>query len=210
MKLKTRVLNKGCDCKQRILEEACRLFSEYGFRGTHIREVCRRAGVNTATVYYHYVDKERLFEAVTQEAYQQLLNPPASRLASSTSYMTPKQELHVIIESLFQRLNGSDAKWIAKLAIREVVEPSEATTRALGAGLCGYLALLQSAIRKMLSPDVDMDEVRLHALSVLSQCVFYCVAQDSLRQIFPELKMTVLSPNNVVNHIKNVALGSSK
>ncbi|MEU8078978.1 TetR/AcrR family transcriptional regulator [Catellatospora citrea] len=44
----------------RILLSALRLFAEYGFHGTSIRDLAGAAGINSATLYAHYPAKEHV------------------------------------------------------------------------------------------------------------------------------------------------------
>jgi len=40
--------------KERLLEAALRVFAERGFHGASIRDICRHAQANVATVHYYY------------------------------------------------------------------------------------------------------------------------------------------------------------
>ena len=64
----------GCQLpvRERVLEVACEMFAEAGFHGTHIRQICERAGTNVAGVCYHFQSKEGLYQAVIQEAGRRL------------------------------------------------------------------------------------------------------------------------------------------
>ncbi|MCC6857948.1 MAG: TetR family transcriptional regulator [Bryobacterales bacterium] len=52
------------DTKQRILDAAERLFAERGYAGVSLRTIVAKAGVNLASVHYHYRSKEELLKAV--------------------------------------------------------------------------------------------------------------------------------------------------
>lgn len=52
------------DTKEKILDTAERMFSENGFSGTSLRGIIAQAGVNLASVHYHFHSKEVLLEAV--------------------------------------------------------------------------------------------------------------------------------------------------
>ncbi|UCE78407.1 MAG: TetR/AcrR family transcriptional regulator [Nitrospiraceae bacterium] len=54
------------DTKQRILDAAEHLFAHEGFKGTSLRDVTGRAGVNLAAVNYHFGSKEALLRAVME------------------------------------------------------------------------------------------------------------------------------------------------
>ncbi|WP_087022787.1 TetR/AcrR family transcriptional regulator [Thaumasiovibrio subtropicus] len=52
------------DTKTKILDTAELLFAEHGFNETSLRTITSRAGVNLASVNYHYGDKKSLVRAV--------------------------------------------------------------------------------------------------------------------------------------------------
>lgn len=52
--------------RERILTTAISLFSERGFAGTSVAEVCARAGVVKTAVYWHFDSKEGLLEAALE------------------------------------------------------------------------------------------------------------------------------------------------
>jgi AcrR family transcriptional regulator len=50
--------------KNKILDAAENLFASNGFAGTSLRAIIKKAGVNTASVHYHFGSKEGLIEAI--------------------------------------------------------------------------------------------------------------------------------------------------
>ena len=54
--------------RERILQAAHDLFADKGFANTHVREICEDAHVTAPVLYYHYGNKEGLFEAVVEES----------------------------------------------------------------------------------------------------------------------------------------------
>lgn len=71
--------------KERIMDEASALFAKNGFGGTSVRDICKAADVNVASISYHFGCKEKLFYAVVEsftsdsiEGMKQLLKPVAT------------------------------------------------------------------------------------------------------------------------------------
>ena len=62
--------------KARLLEVAERLFAEKGFNGTSISTIAREAGVNKASIYYHFKNKDdiigSLFVRILEELSEHL------------------------------------------------------------------------------------------------------------------------------------------
>ena len=52
--------------KERIFEEAVKLFSTKGFHGTSMREISRQVGIKESSLYNHYNGKKALMEAILQ------------------------------------------------------------------------------------------------------------------------------------------------
>ena len=51
-----------------ILRAARDLFTQKGVANTSVREICQNAGVTAPSLYYHFGDKEGLFQAVVAES----------------------------------------------------------------------------------------------------------------------------------------------
>lgn len=84
----------------KTLAVARRVFGDYGFHGTTTRMIAQEAGVDVATLYYHWGEKQELYEAVvmdiTEDLRQQLRRleqeihgrPLGERMARSIDAMT--------------------------------------------------------------------------------------------------------------------------
>lgn len=60
----TRRQAQATDRREQLLKTAFDLFSEQGYRGTSIRSIARRIGVNEGLLYHYFTGKADLFAAV--------------------------------------------------------------------------------------------------------------------------------------------------
>lgn len=83
----------GDRTRERILEVALPLFAHHGFAGTSVRAVGAAAGVNVATLAYHFQDKQGLYDAVVQRLHEDLATDLAGRLAQGAATTEPRELL---------------------------------------------------------------------------------------------------------------------
>ena len=57
--------NEKMDTKEKIREEAIKLFKEHGYNRVTVMQICEAAGITKRTFYYHYKSKEQLISGVT-------------------------------------------------------------------------------------------------------------------------------------------------
>lgn len=72
-----RARNDPTSMKARILASARRMFGEYGYNDTTTRRIAKDVGIDISTLYYHWGEKQDLYEAVIMdisEEIQQKLN----------------------------------------------------------------------------------------------------------------------------------------
>ena len=55
------------DTRERILEAALEMFSQYGFAGTNIRELAGSLGMGKSSMYRHFESKEEIWNALLDE-----------------------------------------------------------------------------------------------------------------------------------------------
>ena len=84
--------------KEKILDVAEGLFAEYGFNDTSLRAITSKAGVNLASVNYHFGDKKTLVRAVLNrylEAFMPAVQQALQELNSKDEY-----QMSEVFESL--------------------------------------------------------------------------------------------------------------
>ena len=168
----------------RVLQAACELFAETGFHGTHLREICQRAGINVAAVCYHFQSKEGLYQAVMMEAGRQLSDLDTAFITSA--HLPPEKRLVALTESLLQRL-GSKRAWIAKLLARELVDCAGKDYNYAASRLEQDSILLQAAMKNLLGASDSSEAIRVHAITLIAECVFYSLAGANPRHPLNQL-----------------------
>lgn len=80
----------------RILHAALALFAETGFNGTSIRDIARRVGINSATLYAHYPSKEQVLADLVLIGHQEL----SARLTAALAAVPPDAPADVRLAAL--------------------------------------------------------------------------------------------------------------
>src|SRR5688500_18362081 len=91
------------DPRQRLLKAAEELFALRGYDGATVRDICDRAGMNVASVSYHFGDKERLYvEALKHAHVCSMRGPP---FPEPTPETPPAEKLRGFIEVMVARMH---------------------------------------------------------------------------------------------------------
>jgi AcrR family transcriptional regulator len=86
---------KALENRQRILDSAEATFAAKGFDGANMREIAAAAGVNKFMLYYHFEDKQTLFEQVLNA----ILTPVFRKLSVA---IDPAPDLETAIGNVYQ------------------------------------------------------------------------------------------------------------
>lgn len=103
--------------RRRILESAETAFAEKGFDGANMREIAKGAGVNKFMLYYHFDDKETLFNQVLQSNLQPVFQQMGTILSQPLSLEDTLDRIYDLYAGLFsqkgERLRAFMAREIA-------------------------------------------------------------------------------------------------
>jgi len=109
----------GLSARERILGTAGELFADRGYNGVSIADIAAASGISTGLVYYHFKDKENLYESVVREGLH-LLEETAVRTLGVEGH--PTDRLQSFIHSYMTLLEGHPA--LMRLLIRSVTDVS--------------------------------------------------------------------------------------
>src|SRR5260370_18652295 len=105
--------------RRRLLEAAGHVFAEKGFDRATGKEICERAGTNTAAVNYYFGGIEGLYAAVVREAHDRFV-PFAAASAAVAGKADARAKLEAILELLARALTGpACAAWALRLRLPE-------------------------------------------------------------------------------------------
>ena len=95
--------------KEALLEAAASLFAEKGFESVSLREVTARAGVNVASVKYHFGSREGLLDAVVEHMTWPVNEERMRRLADLREQggATVRELLEAFFDPLFTQIKKS-------------------------------------------------------------------------------------------------------
>ena len=99
-----------------ILDAAEALFARHGLRGTRVREIASAAGVNEATLYNYYKNKEALYEAVLERGIQPIIDTVRRTSAGANSPENIRDAAQQIITQLQQRPHVSQLIYLEAIA----------------------------------------------------------------------------------------------
>ncbi|KHK91539.1 TetR/AcrR family transcriptional regulator [Novosphingobium malaysiense] len=112
----------GDATRARIVEAAGQLFGQQGFAETTSKAIAARAGVDLASINYHFGTRDGLYAAVLAEAHRRLVS--LAELETIVRADAPAEtRLRQIIELIVSRAVGKRG-WNAHVLARELLSPS--------------------------------------------------------------------------------------
>ncbi|MCB9943933.1 MAG: TetR/AcrR family transcriptional regulator [Geminicoccaceae bacterium] len=110
----------GATTRRRILEVAGERFAAAGFAETSNKEIAAVAGVDLASINYHFGTRAGLYQAVLAEAHRRLADrDDLERIVGGTG--TAHDRLRALIRFL---LGGGQSQWPMIVLGRELLSPS--------------------------------------------------------------------------------------
>ena len=113
------------DTKTKILDVAEKLFAEKGIQATSIRQIVKEAGVNVASIHYHFGSKEAVIQEIIRRRIGPINAEKIKRLDEIEEHkdrQTPELEavLRAFVEPhiYMQQIAGEKANIIMKLMVQ--------------------------------------------------------------------------------------------
>ncbi|ROQ89828.1 TetR/AcrR family transcriptional regulator [Desulfosoma caldarium] len=157
----------GLATRTRLLEAACEVFAEKGYRGARLVDICRRAGANIAAVNYHFGDKASLYVQAWKHAFRKDLKegPVVSE------HVPPRERFAALIRDLLINfVKKSRHGQFTRLYFQELANPTGLIRDALQELIEPHRLFLLKLLSDLTGLPTNDERLLFSELSIINQC----------------------------------------
>jgi len=192
----------GERARQQLLVAAGEVFAERGYGQATSKEICERAGMNSAAVNYHFGGFEALYSEALAHAHQHLIAiEMLKEIAASKA--APRQKLRAVISMIVRRLAIPEASWEMRLISREIISPSPAREAFLKSEVLPKMAVLRGIVAAMIGARREDPVVGRTMLTLLAPGMLLAIMQrDMLTHLMPGFAHASEEIEPLIDHIE--------
>jgi len=170
---------KEIETEKLIINAAKNVFLSKGFDGARMQEIADNARINKALLHYYFRSKDKLFEAIFEEAFKKIIPKVVEHMTSDINF---EDKIKMFVENYIDTL--IEVPQIPIFILNEINRnPDRIISMFKKIGLKPEIIL--AGIQK------DIDEKRIKAINpkhfivnVVSLCVFPFVAKPIIQKLF--------------------------
>lgn len=190
--------------RARLLDAAREVFSQRGFQGATVREICRRAEANGAAVNYHFGSKDGLLAEALNFA-------PLAALQKANAGENPKVRLRLFIRDfMLMLLDEKNPSSQCRIMARELADPTPALDKIVREAIAPLHEFMGKLVREIIGEKVGSAELRRCVYSILGQCLFYRHSQPVLQRLNHALRYDHKEIEAIAEHIVEFSLAGIK
>jgi AcrR family transcriptional regulator len=177
----------GLTTRALVLNAAGQVFAERGFAEATTREICERAGSNSAAVNYYFGGKEGLYDAVLAEAHRQIVS--LSEMQAVMGSDKPAEEkLRAFFAIAMRAASSAPELWGVKVILRELAFPSADLPPSLKKEILPKVRIMRRLIAQIVGVPPESVEAAHAAFMVVMPCAFMVLFSGKIQgAILPEL-----------------------
>jgi AcrR family transcriptional regulator len=173
---------KDKDTQRRILDNACEIFAQKGFKNATIAEICSESDANIAAVNYYFKNKQGLYREVWRYASEISEHKyPSTFAKDSAPHDCLREHIKNRILSIF---DAGPAGWFPRIIHLEMTNPSPINSELFDRFIIPHRVKLEALIRGMLGIEATDQQIRICTINVLSSYAFINIAQKPREHMF--------------------------
>ena len=164
--------------RKSLLDAACEIFAQKGYRDTTIAEISKLADTNIASVNYHFANKETLYTEAWRCAFHESLkaHPPDGGVSDNAPV---EERFRAHVKATIGRLADKNNRefWFVQ---REFANPTGLLEEVIRKEINPLQKKTEGLVRELLGPLVSDTDVKFCEISVISQCFNPMVAGSKI------------------------------
>ncbi len=176
----------GDRAREQLLEAAGEIFAEQGYDRATGKEICERAGMNTAAVNYHFGGIDALYVETLVRAHRRVFTIDALQ-AIAASDVSPRDKLRAYMAPIVRWLADPVMdSWEMRLLSREIISPSPVEDAFIQTEITPKIVALRDIIAAVIGAHPEDVAVGLAVLVVVAPCILLAITNRRvLKQLIP-------------------------
>ncbi|MCB2191530.1 MAG: CerR family C-terminal domain-containing protein [Deltaproteobacteria bacterium] len=166
--------------RERLLDEAERLFAERGYDAVSLREITSAADAHLAAVNYHFGSKENLYLEVFRQRWMERarkIQAPLQELEKREHY-TPEEVVRTLAKAFLSGpLSDEDRVRHSQLISREMGQQSKVFNLISQETMAPFMEMAIRMWQRCLPQETDPERLKLIVLSIFSQVLYFNFAR---------------------------------
>ncbi len=147
--------------------------------GTRMQEIADEAGINKALLHYYFRSKQKLFEAIFNKAFAQILPDIINMVDSEKTFI---EKLNIFIDNYFDLLMKNP--FLPGFIIKEINRDSDLIISVFKKEGINPSIFLEVAKQEMEKGKIRKMDPRELIINILAMCIFPFAARPLLEIIF--------------------------
>jgi len=193
--------------RQQLLEAAGQVFAEKGYDRATGKEICDKAGANTAAINYYFQGMEGLYQAAVIEAHQHLvsLDTLQTQVAVQPDGCT---KLEAFIKLFVRNITSKNpAMWMLKVIGREVLQPTPFMAPVRDMHIIPKLKVIKGVVAEIMGLPSDHPAVGRGFISMMAPCTTLLLFdRELLKILFPNLGLGPEDAETLAKHLIHYAM----
>lgn len=197
------VRTDGEATRARILEAAGELFAASGFAETTNKAVAAKAGVDLASINYHFGSRSGLYQAVLAEAHRRVMDlADLQRLALTP--LPASERLRMLIDQLVRRATSDADGWHLTVLAGEILAPSSHIQVLFQSEVSLKIPVVTGILSEITGIPVDAPAMLLCLLNVAAPCLLLVIGRRGIPG--PPQAILKTSHERIVEHLHRFAI----
>ena len=191
--------------RQSIVKAAVRLFAEKGYRGTSVRDIVEKAGVNQAAINYHFKGKDGLYLHVLETAFERLKVNSGFDPEMLTSLPAEDAVRALVHQQLRPLAFRDELSLYVRMFAWEAGHPTKVFSKFIASTSSSYITAAVDIVQRFLAPGTDRRVAVCGAIWLMGQCSTFV----RNRELFTQEPFSVSSDDvdGLTELISRLALG---
>ena len=196
---------KDVETRERLLKSAAQLFADRGFKKVTVRDICRAARANVASVNYHFGDKTGLYREVLQLAIDTMRATTDAAREAGEGQPAEERLRRYIKVSMCRMMAGGGTSWISRLIHREITDPTPTFDTLSEQAFRPRIDDLSGIVAEILGCEADDPRVTQSVASIHAQWMIF-VPSPVASRLRAKLQLRADDPAKLADHVSRFSL----